>query len=174
MTLLEPISDHVPVSHDAVWNDAVWQQIVDRIARALDAQLAAKDAIQVVRSPVVLCMPGYDPVQPALLLLRAGSHSNQRQVCDIPALLVEVCPVVAPAPDSETEPAVYAQAGVPEYWIVRPVERDLLIYSRPDPVLEIYTQLTVIAPDGEVRSPTLPFRATMASFFAADEMPDAE
>jgi Uma2 family endonuclease len=171
MTLIEPISDHVPGSYDLARNDVVRQQIVDRIALALDAQLTAKVGVQVVRSPITLCLPDYDPVQPALVLLDAGNtdYANDRQISAIPALLIDVSASAVPAQESERKLVAYAQARVPEYWIVRPLERDLLIYSRPDPVLEIYTQLTVIAPDGEVRSPTLPFRAAVASFFAADK-----
>jgi Uma2 family endonuclease len=105
------------------------------------------------------------------VLLDAGNtdYANDRQISAIPALLIDVSASAVPAQESERKLVAYAQARVPEYWIVRPLERDLLIYSRPDPVLEIYTQLTVIAPDGEVRSPTLPFRAAVASFFAADK-----
>lgn len=171
MTLIEPISDHVPGSYDIARNDVVRQQIVDRIALALDAQLTAKVGVQVVRSPITLCLPGCDPVQPALVLLHAGStdYANDRQISAIPALLIDVSSSAVPAQENERKLAAYAQAGVPEYWIARPLERDLLIYSRPDPLLEIYTQLTVIAPDGAVRSPTLPFRAAVASFFAADK-----
>jgi Uma2 family endonuclease len=170
MTLTEPISDQVPGSYDLAWNDVLRQRIIDRIAAVLDTQLTAKVGVQVIRSPITLYLPGYDPVQPALVLLDAGNtdYANNRQISAIPALLIDVASSAAPAQESEMKPAAYAQTGVPEYWIVRPLECDLLIYSRPDPVLEIYTQLTVIAPDGEVRSPTLPFRATMASFFATD------
>jgi len=170
MTLTEPISDHVSGSYDLAWNNVLRQRIIDRIALALDTQLPAKVGVQVIRSPITLCLPGYDPVQPALVLLDAGNtdYANTRQISAIPTLLIDVSSSAVPVQESEMKLATYAQAGVPEYWIVRPLERDLLIYSRPDPVLEIYTQLTVIAPDGEVRSPTLPFRAAVASFFAAD------
>ncbi len=59
----------------------------------------------------------------------------------------------------------YAQAGVPEYWVFRPRERDVLVHSDPEPATGLYLQVTHIPPDGELVSPTLPFRTPVSSFF---------
>jgi Uma2 family endonuclease len=70
----------------------------------------------------------------------------------------------------ETLPAdgnrYYARAGVPEYWIVRPAGRDVLVCSQPDAMLGDYAQVQHVAPDSELVSPTLPIHAPIAGFFA--------
>ena len=65
-----------------------------------------------------------------------------------------------------TKRAAYARAGVPEYWILRPTERDVLVHWEPEPATGLYLQVRHSAPEGELVSPTLPFRAPVAAFFA--------
>lgn len=59
-----------------------------------------------------------------------------------------------------------ARSGVPEYWIVRPASRDLLLCTQPDAALGDYAGSDLIAPDGTLISPTLPVRTPIARFFA--------
>ncbi len=59
-----------------------------------------------------------------------------------------------------------ARASVPEYWIVRPASRDVLVCSRPDAMVSDYAQVQPVAPDSELVSATLPIRALIAGFFA--------
>jgi Uma2 family endonuclease len=67
--------------------------------------------------------------------------------------------------DLVTKRENYARAGVPEYWAARPVQRDLVLHSEPDLLTGEYRRVLIIPPDGELVSPTLPFRAPVASFF---------
>ncbi len=60
----------------------------------------------------------------------------------------------------------YARAGAPEYWIVRPRRRDVLVYSQPDGGLEDYARSVRVDPGTELVSPTLPIRAPVDDFFA--------
>ncbi|MDP9374079.1 MAG: hypothetical protein M3Q65_16795 [Chloroflexota bacterium] len=55
---------------------------------------------------------------------------------------------------------------MPEYWVLRPCERDALIHSEPDAATGQYRRVEHIPPDGEPASPTLPFRMAIAGCFA--------
>ncbi|MCX7791525.1 MAG: Uma2 family endonuclease [Chloroflexaceae bacterium] len=98
---------------------------------------------------------------------------HDRRVHGVPALIVEVLSPSNPAQDLVVKRGAYARAGLPEYWLMRPVERDVLVLSAPDPAAGDYRQETRVAPDGELISPTLPFKAPIAAFFAGapDETP---
>lgn len=84
----------------------------------------------------------------------------------MPALIVEVLSSSNPEQDLEVKRDAYARAGVPEYWVVRPAERDVLRFSQPDPTLAVYTRIDPLAPDAELVSPSLPVRVAVAHFFA--------
>jgi hypothetical protein len=49
---------------------------------------------------------------------------------------------------------------------VRPATRDVLVLTQPDSASGVYLQTTTIAQTNELASPTLPFRAMVAGFFA--------
>jgi Uma2 family endonuclease len=124
-------------------------------------------------SPIGVFMPGSRPVQPDLLVVLASDFGiiDDRRVEGVPALLVEILSPSNADYDRVVKLAAYARAGVPEFWLVRPEERDVLIYSKPEQASGQHLQVTHVPPDGELVSPTLPFRATIADFFtdAADE-----
>lgn len=113
-------------------------------------------------------MPGCQPIVPDLLTVRREDrhYFNRGYVYGVPALLVEVLAPGSVAYDMQVKREVYALAGVPEYWIVRPKERDILVHTLPDSDTGLYLQVTHVPPDGELVSPTLPFRAAIAGFFA--------
>ncbi len=119
-------------------------------------------------APIGVVMPSADPVQPDIVVVLAAQDDiiTDRRIVGVPALLVEILSPSNAAYGLTVKAEVYARAGVPEYWIVRPAERDLLLHSRPEPATGRYLQVDHIAPDGEVHSPTLPFRAPLAPFFA--------
>ncbi len=83
----------------------------------------------------------------------------------IPALLVEVLSPSNSIQDTQIKRDAYARANVPEYWIVDPRHREVLIYSDPqdDGTYEGQQHFTV---DEELISPTLPIRAKVDQFFA--------
>jgi Uma2 family endonuclease len=122
----------------------------------------------VFMAPIGLVMPGSDPSQPDLLYLRPedrGAVRNKR-IYGVPALIVEILSPSNPEHDLVTKRAVYAGAGVPEYWIFRPATRDLVLLSDPEPLRREYRDEVVVPADGELVSPTLPLRAPAARFFA--------
>jgi Uma2 family endonuclease len=182
-------------SHDADWNRARWellpddgnryeviagvlymttapsnfhQWIIRLIFLGLYQQLDSNGLGATLWAPIGLFMPGCDPVQPDLLFIRAADLGMLRDqhIFGVPALLIEVLSPSNSRQDTEIKLAAYARAGVPEYWIARPAERDVIVHSDPDLATGRYRRVQHIPSDGELISPTLPFRATVASFFA--------
>jgi len=119
-------------------------------------------------SPIGLLMPGCDPVQPDIVVVGANELPmiHDRRINGVPALIVEVLSPTNPEQDTAIKRGAYARAGLPEYWIVRPAERDALVLSQPDPALGDFLQVTHIPSDGELVSATLPFRAPLTACFA--------
>ena len=144
------------------------QWIIQQAARLLIRQIYEPGIGVVLWSPIGLFMPGCDPVQPDLLVVRMADQGiiGERGIEGVPALLIEVLSPSNPEHDLVVKRAAYARAGVPEYWIIRPTERDILVHHQPEPATGQYTQISRIAPAEELVSPTLPFRAPVAAFFA--------
>lgn len=195
MTILTKLPELTLRSFDASWNRARWellpddgnryevidgvlymttapspfhQWIIRQIFIALYQQIDQPGIGTALWSPIGLFMPGCDPVQPDLLVIRTEDLGmiHDRRINGVPALLVEVLSPSNPEQDTEIKRGAYARAGVPEYWIARPATRDLIVCTRPDAALGSYAQSILIDPDGELHSPTLPFRAAIAQFFA--------
>lgn len=144
------------------------QWIVQETYTALRQQLAVPGLAFIFVAPVGVFMPGCEPVQPDIVAVRREDRDmlRDRRVYGVPALLVEVLSPSTGGQDLLVKRAAYARAGVPEYWAVRPGERDVLVHTEPEVATGQYLQLTHVAPDGELVSPTLPFRAPAAPFFA--------
>jgi Uma2 family endonuclease len=182
-------------SLDASWSYARWQQLPDdgnryevidgvlymttapsyfhqwiirQMVRALLTQIDDAGIGLTTWSPIGLLMPGCDPVQPDIVLVRTEDRGiiYDRRINGVPALIIEVLSPSNAEKDTEIKRAAYARAGLPEYWIVRPAERDMILLSQPDPVSGLYLQSVSIPPDGTLRSPTLPIQAVIAGFFA--------
>ena len=144
------------------------QWISKRIVRTLDEQLELPGLAFVFSAPVGLFMPGCDPVQPDIVAVLTADRDilRDRRIHGIPALIVEILSPSNPEQDLQVKLAAYARAGVPEYWVFRPAGRDALLHSEPEPATGRYLQVTHVAADGVLASPTLPFRAKIATFFA--------
>src|SRR5436853_4240876 len=139
------------------------QWIIRQIVRVLFTHIDDAGAGLTLWAPIGLFMPSCDPVQPDILVIRADDLHiiHDRRISGIPALLVEVLSPSNSEQDTHTKSWAYARAGVPEYWIVRPASRDVLVCSRPDATLGDYTQTELVGPEGELVSPTLPIRAAV-------------
>lgn len=151
------------------------QRILRRTFLELYEQIDARELGMTLWAPIGLFMPGCDPVQPDLLVVRAADLEiiGERRIEGIPALVIEVLSPSNPEHDLVTKRAAYARAGVPEYWVFRPEQRDILLHSEPDPLTGQYLQVQHLSFDGKLVSPTLPFRAAVATFFV-DEIDRAE
>jgi Uma2 family endonuclease len=144
------------------------QWIIRQIVRALFQQIDDQSFGVTLFAPIGVFMPGCDPVQPDVLVIRTADLGiiNDRRVNGVPALLIEVLSPSTATVDLRVKRHAYARAGVPEYWIVRPAERDVLVCTQPDAALGDYAQTDHALPDGDLVSPTLPFRTAVASLFA--------
>jgi Uma2 family endonuclease len=181
-------------SHDATWSRARWellpddgnryeviegvlymstapsffhQWIIRQIFLTLYRQIDEAGIGLTVWSPLGVFMPGCDPIQPDLLVIRAQDLGiiRNRRIEGVPALLVEVLSPGDPDTDTEIKRKAYARARVPEYWIARPTSRDVLVYAHPDTDLGDYSRSIRVDRDAELNSATLPIRAPVADFF---------
>ncbi len=182
-------------SLDAGWNYARWSQLPDdgnryevidgvlymttapsffhqwiasRIIRTLQTQIEDTGVGLVAFAPIGLLMPGCDPVQPDIVVVRNEDRGMiyDRRINGVPALIVEVLSPGNAEKDTAIKRAAYARAGLPEYWIVRPAERDLLVLSQPDLALSDYLHIVTFTQSQALISPTLPLRAAVAGLFA--------
>ena len=187
--------DAVLRSTDANWTAADWEQLPDdgqryeiiggvlyvstapspahqlilmEFVAALQEQMVVPGIGIVLTSPIGLFMPGSDPVQPDAIVVRAEDRGiiGPRRIEGVPALLVEVLSPSNASYDLVVKREAYARAGVPEYWIARPVERDILVHSEPEPATGQYLRVERVPPAGTLISPTLPVQAAVAAFFA--------
>ncbi len=73
-------------------------------------------------APLEVFFAGADPVQPDLVVLLPGSRARpvRRGVAGPPDLLIEVLSPSNRAHDQVRKRALYARAGVREYWIIDP------------------------------------------------------
>jgi Uma2 family endonuclease len=112
-------------------------------------------------------MPGCDPVQPDLVVVRRADLGiiADRRIRGIPSLLIEVLSPSNAETDTEIKRKIYARAGVLEYWIARPSERDILVYTEPDAALGDYIHVDRITATGRLVAATVPVQITVASLF---------
>lgn len=144
------------------------QWIIRQVFLTLFAQVDGAGTGLTLWSPLGVFMPGCDPVQPDVIVVRAENLGiiHDRRIEGVPALLVEVLSPNNAETDIEVKRKAYARAGVPEYWIARPALRDVLVYTQPDAALGDYAHSDRVDPDAELASPTLPVRVAIAAFFA--------
>lgn len=150
-----------------------WHQWISRqTQRLLYKQIDDRGFGITFNAPVGLFMPGCDPVQPDLLVLRPEDRDliMERRIETIPLLLIEILSPSNPQHDMILKRQAYARAGVPEYWVLRPQERDILVHSEPDAAMGDFLRVLRIPADDELHSPTLPFNAPAAAFFALPEI----
>jgi Uma2 family endonuclease len=144
------------------------QQVVGLLHEYVGIPLRRSGQMLVAMAPIGLIMPGADPVQPDFMLIRSERRSiiaEDGRVRGVPDLIAEVLSPNHPELDTIVKRASYARAGVPEYWILRPETRDVLVYSEPDPSLADFTSLQRFSVDSELVSPTLPIRVAVAALF---------
>ena len=76
-------------------------------------------------------MPGCDPIQPDLVVVLSERASiiHDRRIWGVPDLIVEVMSPGSTVYDQRVKLPAYAKAGVPEYAIIDPANRQLSLYQ---------------------------------------------
>lgn len=193
MTIAE--TELVLRSLDTTWNYARWERLPDdgnryevidgalymttspsnfhqwinsRLLRFVGHPAEDMDLAYAFTAPIGVLMPSCDPVQPDFLLVRQDNAAiiHDRRIRGAPDLIAEVLSPTNPEQDTDTKRGAYARAGVPEYWIMRPATRDVLVCWQPDAALGDYAQVRLVAADAELVSPTLPLRVMVTDLFA--------
>jgi Uma2 family endonuclease len=140
------------------------QRSVMRLDRHVGTALEARGIAIAATAPIGLIMPGADPVQPDFLLVRmerAAIIAEDGRIRGVPDLLAEVLSPNNPEHDLVTKRGAYARARVPEFWIVQPATRDVLVCWQPNAELGDFTMVQLFASGAEVVSPTLPIRVAV-------------
>jgi Uma2 family endonuclease len=134
------------------------QWIVQRLLRLIGWPLEDQGLAYSFIAPIGVLMPGCDPVQPDFLLVRS-EHVGiiaDRRIRGVPDLIVEVLSPSNPEQDTEVKRGAYARAGLPEYWVIRPQTRDVLVCWQPDQALGDFAQVRLIGPHDLLVAATIP------------------
>lgn len=144
------------------------QWVIEIIHESVGMPLRHQGIAYSARAPIGVFMPGCDPVQPDYLLVRMERASiiENGRINGVQDLIVEVLSPSHPRLDTTIKRTAYARAGVPEYWIVRPATRDIMVYWQPEPDFGDFAQSRLVPADGLLESPTLPISQRIADFFA--------
>lgn len=119
-------------------------------------QIMAPGLGRAFHAPFDLYLPSEQVVQPDLFVVlpdddvdvrRDGAHGR-------PSLVVEIVSPSSRVQDRRRKRAMYARAGVPEYWLVDNAARNILVLS--DPVGGEYRTEMVYGDGDIVRSATIP------------------
>ena len=139
-------------------------RLVQHVATPLENQGIAISAV----APIGVLMPGCDPVQPDFLLIRSersGIIAADGRIRGVPDLIAEVLSPNHPELDTAIKLSAYARAGVPEYWILMPESRSVLVHAQPQPESGRYTVVTRFGRNDELRSPTVAIRVRVDLLF---------
>ncbi len=117
---------------------------------------------KILTAPVDLFLRADNPVQPDLLVLLPDQLGmiSERGIEGVPALLVEVLSPSNSRHDLVTKRALYARAGVREYWIVSPEAMIIEILTLDG---EVYRTHARLAGDEPITSVLFPAIATPTS-----------
>lgn len=144
------------------------QRCVVRFIQQVGMPLEARGIARVYPAPIGVIMTGADPVQPDIVVIRherLGIIAADDRIRGVPDLIAEVPSPTNPQLDTVTKRAVYARAGVPEYWILRPATRDIVVCTQPDPARSGFAEERLFGAGEELVSPTLPIRVPVAALF---------
>lgn len=141
------------------------QRVVMRLSTWLATYVWKHDLGEVFGSPIDVRLSPYDTVQPDIVFIsRARLGTERRQYVDgAPALVIEVLSEGTRGIDLVRKRALYATAGVPEYWIVDLETRSILVLTLVDGMYHPVEQS-----DGIARSLVVPgFEVDVAEVFAS-------
>ena len=135
--------------------NAVHARIITNLMVFIFGPLMTTLKIQLFTAPLDVFIRDGDPVQPDLLILLPDQLDliAKRGVEGPPALVVEVLSPGNPEHDRITKRAIYARAGVAEYWIVSPEAATIEILTLHDSHYVVHAR---VGGDEPLTSPALP------------------
>jgi Uma2 family endonuclease len=73
-----------------------------------------------------------EPVEPDLVFFRKGNEprSGDKLFTGVPDLVIEVMSPKSRRVDQGTKMEIYQEAGIPEYWLVDPLSRTIVVYRK--------------------------------------------
>jgi len=144
------------------------QWIVRRLDRYIGVPLEQQGLAYAATAPIGVLMPGCDPVQPDFVLVRRDRAGiiSERRIRGAPDLIAEVLSPSNPEQDTIIKRRVYARAGVPEYWIIRPETCDVLVCRNPDAALGDDTFTLLVGAAETLSAHTFPIAVPVAELFA--------
>lgn len=143
------------------------QWIISRLLRLVGHVLEDSGWGYAFIAPIGVLMPGCEPVQPDFLLVRSDHAAiiTDRRIRGVPDLIAEVVSPGSLEQDSQVKRQAYACAAVPEYWLVRPASRDILVYTAPDALLGDYSQVLHLTEDDLLEAFTVPITVAVRDVF---------
>ena len=114
--------------------------------------LAVAGGGQALAAPVGITLADHSVVEPDVIYLarRATSAEIRGEIAGVPDLLIEVLSPGSVRRDRSLKLRLYAETGVPEYWIVAPTERNV------DFLVNRGGRFEIAVPEGNLyRSPVL-------------------
>jgi Uma2 family endonuclease len=108
------------------------QFAVVKLVRFLDELVSSADLGMVLAAPLDVKLPAglAAPVQPDVAFFRKGNEPRRGTGCfeGVPDLVAEVLSPATRRRDRTIKLGAYQDAGVPEYWLVDPESRTVLVY----------------------------------------------
>lgn len=103
------------------------QTVSRRIQFSLYSQIELKELGQVFNAPVDLQLNEHNIVQPDIVIVLEAKRQiiTPTKIKGIPDLIIEILSPTSTKNDCVLKRQVYETAGVPEYWIVDPIEHEV-------------------------------------------------
>jgi Uma2 family endonuclease len=108
------------------------QYVITKLFRQVDRFVDENALGIVLTAPFDVILTGIaTPIEPDFLFLREGREPSENDGCfeGAPDLIVEVLSPRSRRYDQRTKFEAYEEAGVPEYWLVDPMARTVVIYT---------------------------------------------
>lgn len=142
------------------------QDIVIFLLGLLQAYIRATSAGKVLIAPMHMKMPGGNFRDPDVLFMKTeNAHRRSNQFWDGADLVMEVVSDNDRRRDLETKRTEYAQANIPEYWIVDPMLKQITVLALNG---EQYDEAGVYTPGSQAKSVQLDgFAVDVSATFVA-------
>jgi Uma2 family endonuclease len=119
----------------------VHQSLVGELFFRFATYVRAHGAGTVFLSPLDVVLDDRNVVQPDVLFIRKDAPEiiDPRAIRGTPDLVVEIISPSSRRRDRKVKAALYARAGVPEYWIVDPASRSIEVLALGEAGYEIFS-----------------------------------